>query len=597
MNDETSEVDIIVVGAGAAGCVVVARLAELDPTLKILVLEAGGHTLNDPAIRTPGGFQKLSYPTSTRATHYESEPSEDMAGRRLIVDAGRCVGGGTSINYMMYTRGAASDYDDWEVKYGNPGWGFNSLLPFFKKFETYAMDRMSPWHGNSGPIHVTFRGPASPLSEEWLKAARAFDEHPYIPDPNDFHSTNGYGPWGKWIDGKGIRQDTGHVFLYPAVQRKGSNVDLSTDSRATRVIIESGRAVAVQFVVNGSTRTVKARKLVVLSCGTMGTPQVLERSGIGAPSVLKDAGVVCQVPLPGVGENYQDHNFLPLFYLRKRGDERNAYIRGDPQAIIKATEEYKQGKGILGTNTGDYGIKIRPTSEYLTSLDTTFEKEWRHFAPMLENAPDKPLFFHGVASGPDAQIPGIPEDAELMITSGYCGYPLSRGSVHIRSTDPTIPPRFVSGFFSHPADIGPLKWYYKLSREIVRRMPSYRGEFMHPSFAAESQAACSLDARPVSTNAPRISYSAEDDAILEAWIRQTAGTMWHSMGTCAMKARAEGGVVDPRLNVYGIQGLKIADLSTCPSNVSANTASTALAIGEKAASIIAEDLGLSSPRV
>ncbi|KZV84962.1 alcohol oxidase [Exidia glandulosa HHB12029] len=592
MQHETLEADVIVVGAGTAGCVLAARLAEADPQLRILVLEAGEHTLNGSAIRVPGDFMKLSQPDSTRATHYECEPSDSMVGRKLHIDSARCVGGGSAINYMMYTRGAASDYDDWEQKYENPGWGFDGMLPMFKKFETYEVDPTSPWHGTSGPMHITLRGPLSELSEEWLHTALAFDDRPVVSDPNDFHTFNAYGVWPKYINSAGVRQDAGHLFLYPKVLAPDSNVTLRVESQVARVILQSGRVVGVEFKDQEGLHVAKSNKMVVLSAGAIGTPQILERSGIGSPQVLGAAGIACEVELPGVGENYQDHNVVDSLYLRVRGDDRCAYLRGDPEVVAKAWETYNNGgQGVLSTNREDCGVKLRPSTKELESLGGAFNEEWKRF---FEPAPDKPLLFHGILPNPPVDIPDMPDDREHFRAFAYSGYPFSRGSIHIRSGDADIHPRFDSGFFSNLADMGPLIWQYKLCREVARRMPSYRGEMpaLHPAFKPGSNVACSTKHLPVAMDAASILYDAEDDAAIEQWVRQNVNSMWHSMGTCAMKPHSAGGVVDPRLNVYGIHGLKIADLSICPSNVSANTASTALAIGEKAACIISDDLGI-----
>lgn len=596
------DADIIVVGAGAAGCVLAARLAAAAPDLRILVLEHGPHTLNDPAVLTPARFLENLSPGMPRTRYYTSEPSAALLGRQMTVQAGGCVGGGTAINFMMYTRPAASDYDDWERLHDNPGWGFDSLRPLFQKLETYEPETVTEGksvHGVNGPMHASFNGAMPEAARQWLASALAWDKgRPAAArDINDFRTADAYGKWQRWISGTGPRQDAGHRFLYPAVQAAGSNVTLRVLCTVNRLIFEGNRVVGVEYFHSAADNTpcakvATARKLVVLSAGAFGSPAILERSGVGSPALLADAGIKVRVPLDEVGENYQDHNIMASVYAVERGvtDDRDALIRGDPNVLQAAAREYKEGgKGPLATNGIDVGAKLRPTPAGIDALGEAFGKEWKYFA----DAPDKAAIELGMLTG--SLAPNVPP-GDYITGAAFTMYPAARGSVHIRSSDPADPPRFVPGYLANQADVALLIWQYKVSREIARRMPCYRGEVpaAHPNFSSSSSAVCSAFGKPVAVDAPDIVYSAADDAALETWVRQTVATTWHSMGTCAMKPREKGGVVDARLNVYGVEGLKVADLSICPANVSANTASTALVIGEKAAVIIGEDLGIAN---
>ncbi|EJD50221.1 hypothetical protein AURDEDRAFT_182614 [Auricularia subglabra TFB-10046 SS5] len=499
---------------------------------------------------------------------------------------------------MMYTRPAASDYDDWQRCYDNPGWGFEFLRPLFQKLETYELETDDKSiHGFTGPMRVSHGSQTSEAARQWLASALAWDKGrpDDAHDINDFKTSDAYGRWQKWISSDGVRQDAGHRYLYPAVQAPGSNVTLRVMCRVNKLIFEGNRAVGVEYfdpTANNvpRTRVATARKLVVLSAGTFGSPMILERSGIGSPSVLADAGIDVRVPLEGVGENYQDHNLLAAPYIVERGvtDDRDAFLSGDPSVVQAAALEYKHGgKGLLGANGVDVGGKLRPTAEGIKVLGEAFGKEWDYFA----NAPDKAAIALGMLSG--SLLPGIPP-GDYITGAGFTMYPAARGSVHVRSAEEADPPRFVPGYLTSQADLALLMWQYKASREIVRRMPCYRGEIAsaHPAFAPASAAVCSAFGKPVALDESDIVYTPADDAALETWIRQTVATTWHALGTCAMKPRESGGVVDSRLNVYGVEGLKVADLSIGPSNVSANTTSTALVIGEKAAIIIGEDLGI-----
>ncbi|KAJ7096509.1 GMC oxidoreductase-domain-containing protein [Mycena belliarum] len=246
----------------------------------------------------------------------------------------------------------------------------------------------------------------------------------------------------------------------------------------------------------------------------------------------------------------------------------------------------------------DAGIKLRPTAEDLKELGPAFEARWKTY---FEHAPDRPVIWIGPVSAYLGDPTGVP--ARKYYSVGYyTQYPVSRGSVHISSADnANAAPDFDSGFLSDPinlnsaADLATLKWGYKKSREFARRMAVYRGEHLpgNPTFASGSVALCQDDAKPVDIAAPDIVYTAADDAAIEAYNRAFVQTGWHSLGTCAMKPKTSAGVVDARLNVYGVQGLKVADISIAPGNVGANTYSTALVIGEKAAVLIAEELGIS----
>jgi len=299
------------------------------------------------------------------------------------------------------------------------------------------------------------------------------------------------------------------------------------------------------------------------------------------------------VDLPGVGRHYQDHNGIFAPYLASEEAETlDAFIRGEKGEEERLVAQWKSsGSGMLAHNGLDAGGKLRPNAEELKDLGPEFEARWKSY---FENAPDKPVIW----VGPVATFVGDPSTApprKYYAIGYYTDYPVSRGQVHISSgEDANAPPDFDCGFLSDPADLATLKWGYKKSRELARRLKIYRGEYLpgHPVFAHESPSRCHDEAIPVDIAAPDIAYTKEDDAAIEDYTRKFVQTTWHSLGTCAMKPRSEMGVVDERLNVYGVQGLKVADISIAPANVGANTSSTALVIGEKAALLISEELGI-----
>ncbi|KIJ66955.1 GMC oxidoreductase [Hydnomerulius pinastri MD-312] len=595
-----SEYDVIFAGGGAAACLAAGRLADADPTLKILVLEQGLHTRNIDAHTQPARYFSHLAPTSKTVTFNVGNPSEALGGRSLVTPSGRCVGGGSSVNFTMYTRAAASDYDDWETVHGNTGWGSKDLVPLLKKTETYQVKEGEDTHGYSGPLKVSWGGVYTNVGRQFLDVASQFDkERGSIGDVNGLYKCNAYGRWQKWIDGEtGRRSDVPHHFIYNKIHK---NLEVIDGKRVKRVIFEGNRATGVEYSGDlascpdgdQTVHTAKASRLVVLSAGTFGSPTILERSGIGAKAVLEGAGVEQLVDLPGVGENYQDHNVVFVPYLAsEQAETLDALFRGEKEEEEKCVAQWvKEGKGLLAHNGLDAGVKLRPTAAELEELGPEFEERWKSY---FANAPDKPVIWVGPVSAYLGD-PSIASPRKYYSVGYFTQYPVSLGKVHIKSgSDHHAAPDFTPGFLSDPADLATLRWGYKVSRELARRMGIYRGEFLpgNPKFSEDATSVCKERDGPVDVNALPIAYTAEDDKAIEAYNRSYVQTAWHSLGTCAMKPREKGGVVDHRLNVFGVEGLKVADISICPGNVAANTYSTALVIGEKAAVLIGEDLGI-----
>jgi alcohol oxidase len=506
----------------------------------------------------------------------------------------------------MYTRASASDYDDWKTVYENPGWGSKDLIPLLKKTENYQVaSGDGPTHGSDGPLNVSLA--TDDCGEQFLQVARAFDparaQAPSDADTNDLSTINVYTKWPRWINGKtGVRSDVPHHLIYPLKETR-PNLHISTGIHVKHVIFdEDNRATGVAFTFNPlfhpdgptETRTVRGTKLVVLCAGSFGTPGILERSGIGGKAILEGVGVKQRVDLPGVGENYHDHNILFVpYFSADEAETLDAIFRNDKSAVEAANAEFeKTGKGLMADTGLGAGIKWRPDESELAAFGPEFKKVWDdHFA----NAPDKAVMWFGVLSALVGD-PTLVPPRKYFTLGGYTEYPLARGHVHItHGENVSAPVDFVPGYLESMADVKTLTWAYKFTREIARRMPYFRGEpaAVHPAFAPGSAAATVPHAEgPVAFDTPRIEYSEEDERALEAYARATMSTTWHALGTCAMKPRQRGGVLDPRLNVYGVRGLKVADLSVGPANVGSNTYSTALVIGEKAAVIIAEELGI-----
>ncbi|KAJ7904840.1 hypothetical protein B0H13DRAFT_2233870 [Mycena leptocephala] len=515
-----TEYDLVFIGGGTAACITASRLATAFPGLSILVWRGADYQNKKEHIQ-PGQLLTHLAPTSKAMQFYTSRPSEHLGGRSVVVPSGRCVGGGSS-------------------DFGNVGWSSKDLIPMLQKAETYEIGPMKPTHGSDGPLKVSFGGsPTSQIGREFIAIGSKFENH--RPESDEGNALN-----VESINVFFLTSSSQHQYVY---QKHLGNLSVFDGCLVNRVVIKDGVAIGVEYLfdkrVHESSpqdiRLVKARKLVIVSAGAMGSPLILERSGIGRKDVLGRAGIPVVADIPGVGENYQDHAFLVTHIF-----------------------------GIDG------GIKFRPRPEELAEFGPGFIEYWND---VLAAKPDKPLCLLGVVSGPVCS----PRSQLYFSGAFWYGYPQSRGYLHISSSDPYAAPDFLAGFLSNPVDVVALRWAYKKCREFTRRLPSFRGALVpaHPQFSQDSLAALT-ETETVPLEAPNIVYTAEDEL--------TAKNYLH-LGTCAMKPLEQGGVVDSKLNVHGVKNLKVADLSIPPSNVNSNTYSTAIAIGEKAAVIIAKELG------
>ncbi|KAG2115188.1 GMC oxidoreductase-domain-containing protein [Suillus discolor] len=592
-----SEFDIIFAGGGTTACVVAGRLAAWDPSLSILILEGGQHTLNQAAHVQPYRYTSHQAPTSTTMTFNVGNPSPRLNGRAPIVPCAHCIGGGSSVNAMFYTRAPASDFDDW----GTEGWESKNLIPLMKKLETYEVQPDRPTHGYSGPIKVSSGGYKLGASEEFIHVGTTYHKRQQVEDTDDLETCNTYSPWAKYIDGTtGRRSDAAHHYVYN--QAHNANLKIWVGKRVKRVIFQDKRAVGVEFTsdlvscpdAGQSSSIVRASKLVVISAGAFGSPAILERSGIGAEAILERCNIEQLVDLPGVGENYRDHNgvFVPYFAADEAITMDPLWL-GKESVVQENLAQWKiDGKSLIAQNGSDAKIKWRPDDDELKAMGSAFQPRWKEF---FQDRPDKAVAIFALCAGTAGLRLRILPPRNYMVACCFTLYPVSVGSVHIKLDENGQEGiDFNTGYLDDPTDIVPLNFGYKKMREILRRMPSYRGEVPagHPHFPTGSAAVCGETTGPVDLNAPDLIYTAEDDEAIDRYHRGRMQTTWHSLGTCAMKPRADQGVIDSRLNVYGVTNLKVADMSIAPKNVGTNTYSTALLIGEKAAMIIADDLGI-----
>lgn len=326
----------------------------MDHNLKVLLIEAGESNLNNPWVFRPGIYPRNMKLDSKTASFYESRPSKWLAGRKAVVPCAHVLGGGSSINFMMYTRASASDYDDFQAK----GWTTQELLPLMKKHETYQRASQNrDIHGFEGPIKVSFGNYTYPIKDDFLRAAES-QGIPVVDDLQDLVTGHGAEHWLKWINrDTGRRSDSAHAYIH-ATRAAHSNLYLACNTKVDKVIIENGRAVGVQTVptkpLGGQpqTRIFRARKQIVVSGGTLSSPLILQRSGIGDPAKLKNVGVKCLVNLPGVGLNFQDH-YLTFSVFRAKPDVEtfDDFVRGDPEVqkreyICKHTSIFNTPKNI-----------------------------------------------------------------------------------------------------------------------------------------------------------------------------------------------------------------------------------------------------------
>ncbi|HTH73354.1 MAG TPA: choline dehydrogenase [Trinickia sp.] len=526
------EVDYLIVGAGSAGCVLANRLSA-DPRQSVLLLEAGGADTN-PWIHVPVGYFKTMHDPKLDWC-YRTEPDANVAGRQIDWPRGKVLGGSSSLNGLLYVRGQREDYDRWEAL-GNRGWSYADVLPYFKKSEDQARGA-DAYHGVGGLLKVSDLRLRRPIADRFIAAAQEIGI-PLNPDYNGA-SQEGVGYFQQTAH-NGFRWSTAKGFLKPARMR--SNLHVVTRAQACRVLFEGRTAVGVEYLHEGVRKTVRARIEVILASGAIGSPQLLQLSGIGPGQLLQRAGVPVRVDLPGVGRNLQDHLQVRLvFRTRERtlNDEVNHPLRKAWIALQYAI--WRTGPLTLAASQVVIFTRSNPA---LDRPDIQF-----HMQPL------------------SADKPGHGAHRFSAFTSSVCQLrPFSRGHIEIRSADPLQYPAIHANYLSderdHPVVIGAIK----LARRIA--------------------AAPSLAPHIVSEFIPGAQYRS-DSELLDA-ARQFSQSIYHPAGTCKMGSDPLA-VVDERLRVRGVARLRVVDASIMPELVSGNTNAPVIMIAEKAADMIIED--------
>jgi len=523
--------DFVIVGAGSAGCVLANRLSA-DPSVQVTLLEAGGPDSNF-LYRMPAGFFALMK-SGKGNWNYESVPQAGLNGRTMYFPRGKVLGGSSAINGLVVSRGNAGDYDHWAAL-GNEGWSYQDCLPYFKRLESYPAGDPQ-YRGHSGPIAVT-RTPMetmSRISRAWIEGGVQAG-HPFNEDVNEHDPLGMAQMQGNYANGE--RHSASARYLKPVLSRP--NLRVITGALVQRVILEGGRATGIEYLQGGSTKTLRANREVILSGGVINSPQVLQLSGIGHPDDIRPHGITVRHELPGVGRNMRDHIAIAL----KQRSTKPYSLLGSlkPLAMVRALGQYllfRSGPTAVGGLEAWAHLKSKP--------DLAYPDLQIYTVPLMYNDHGRDV---------------IQEEGYMAVMNG--SQPRSVGSVKIRSADPTVAPAIDPQYFSDPDDLRVLRDGLRLSREIFaqKAYDEFRGSEYAPGAKATS------------------------DADLDTYIRNNANSLYHPVSTCKMGSD-DSAVVDTRLRVRGVEGLRVVDASVMPHIISGNTNFPTMMIAERAAEMI-----------
>ena len=532
--------DFIIVGAGSAGCVLANKLSE-NGRFSVLLVEAGGSDKRF-FVQMPLGYGKTFYDPAVNWM-YAAEPDPGLNGQRDHWPRGKVLGGSSSINAMVYIRGQQEDYAQWQ-KATNADWGWPSILAAYKAMEDNA-GGANEWRGTGGPLHITDpTNSVHPLTQAYISSAAKLGL-PYNPDFNG-KSQEGVGIY-QLTTRNGRRLSAARAFLEPARNRK--NLTVITNALVTRILFEGNRASGITFVRNGLETSVKAAREVILSGGAVNSPQLLQLSGLGPEKLLNSYGIPVVQHLPQVGENLEDHVGLN-YTFRMKVPTLNDQLR-PWWGKLKVGLQYllfNSGPLTLSVNHGGGFFKTSPELRY-----PNMQLYMQSFSTLLPKAGERPILNPDPFSG-------------MSIGLSNCR-PTSRGTIHIQSADPKKQPRIVANAYGTQHDVDEMLLAVKFIRKIAAQEPlaSLIAEELRPGPAVQS------------------------DADLIHDFRQRSGTVYHPSCTCRMGSNPATAVVDARLRVHGIQGLRVCDASVFPNLIAGNTNAPSMMVGWKGAELILSD--------
>ena len=527
------EFDYIIIGGGSSGCVLAGRLSE-NPSVSVCLLEAGGAG-DGWKVEVPCAAV-ISIPTKINNWAFETVPQRGLNGRKGYQPRGKCLGGSSAINAMVYIRGHRQDYDDWAAL-GNEGWSYDEVLPYFIKSEKNERIK-DQYHGNDGPLSVIDLHSDNPLQEKYIAAAK---EQGYkILDDFNGAEQEGLGVY-QVTHINGERCSSARAYLFPHRERK--NLTIETHAQTHRILIENGVAVGVEYKQNGQLKQIRARREVLLSAGAMQSPQILMLSGVGDQQELMQHGIEVKKHLPGVGKNFHDHpDFIFAYKVSEIQGTFGLSIAGSIDLFKQIGRYRKERRGLITTNFAECGGFIKSSDE-----QTVPNLQLHFVVALVDNHARTMHTGHGIS-------------CHVCLLN-----PKSRGTIKISGSSIDDPLLIDPDFYGDESDLEEMVKGFKLTQKLM-----------------ESNAFKSMIKEDLFTS------NIQTDEEIRQILRDRSDTVYHPVGSCKMGVD-DMAVVDPRLCVYGIKNLRVVDASIMPKVVNGNTNAPAIMIAEKAVDMIRED--------